>query len=189
MFSAWKEGAMFEVWWVETYDECVEAIELLKSHGSKFCNGTILSHDGDLFDTKYRFTIFLSDSTYQTESIQFGENPFDRRAMRIYVDSYVFFEDVTIDELNYGDIEDYNVYYVNTSDYEKAGSLLSTDYTYEWIIDDKSRNICNVYQGDKLYFSFIRLSNKQNDSLYMSDECVKALIKSIKTISTEGVMR
>ena len=46
-----------EIYWVETYEEAVEAIRLLKSHGSTFSSDSpaIFNYEGDLFDVKYCF--------------------------------------------------------------------------------------------------------------------------------------
>ncbi len=84
-------------YWVETYEECVEAIELLKSYGSTFITSSIFSYEGDLFDTKYCFSIGREHS----DEIEYGENPFDRWAEDVYIRSYAFYDDVTIDELIY----------------------------------------------------------------------------------------
>ena len=36
-----EPGATTEFWWVETYEECIEAIKLLKSHGSTFTDDAL----------------------------------------------------------------------------------------------------------------------------------------------------
>ena len=61
---------LLEFWWVETYDECMEAIELLKSHDSTFRKTAIFTYDGELFDTKYCFKI--SHNNKYTEYIKKG---------------------------------------------------------------------------------------------------------------------
>ena len=48
-----KSAPRVEFWWVETYEEVLEAVELLKLHGSTFEKTAIFTHDGDVFDTKY----------------------------------------------------------------------------------------------------------------------------------------
>ena len=93
-----------EFWWVETYEECLAAIELLESHGSSFEYKSISTYEGDLFDVKYCFEI---PNWIINANIKFGDNPFDRYAANVRIRSYAFFEDVTIDEINYGDIRDY----------------------------------------------------------------------------------
>jgi predicted small lipoprotein YifL len=96
-----------ECWWVETYDELMEAVDLLKSHGSTFEKSIISDYDGDLYDTKYCITI--DRKAGETEKIKYGDNPFDRKAVGVAIVSYAFFEDVTIDELNYSYITKYDV--------------------------------------------------------------------------------
>ena len=84
-------------YWVETYEECQAAIDLLKSHGSTFSETAIFTYEGYLFDTKYCFFIDRNKADY----IPYGDNPFDRKAEEVKVVSYAFCEDVTIDELIY----------------------------------------------------------------------------------------
>ena len=109
-------GETTEFWWVETYEECLEAIELLKSNGSTFKKDTVLTYDGDLFDCKYCFVITgvtgIGDST---EKIEWGDNPFDRYAKDVYLWCYAFFDDVTIDELNYSTVGRYKGYRIDAS--------------------------------------------------------------------------
>ena len=73
-------NSLTEIWWVETYEECLEAINLLKSHDSTFMKSAIFTYEGDLFDTKYCFII---KDTPLVEKISFGDNPFDRHAVRV----------------------------------------------------------------------------------------------------------
>lgn len=103
-----QHGGDSEIWWVETYAECVAAIELLKANGSTFKESAIFSYDGELFDTKYCFKIYRGNRF--TEEIKFGDNPFDRKALNVKVTAYAFFEEVTIDEINYGDVKDYGAH-------------------------------------------------------------------------------
>ena len=100
-----QPGYNVEYWWVETYEECVAAIELLKSHDSTFSESVIFTYEGDLFDTKYCFEI-PRDNTI-TEDIEFGDDPFDRRGGNVLVCSYAFFDYVTIDEINHSYVSEY----------------------------------------------------------------------------------
>ena len=100
-----QPGCDVEYWWVETYEECVAAIELLKSHDSTFAESVIFTYEGDLFDTKYCFEI--PHYNIHTEKIKFGDDPFDRRGGNVLVCSYAFFDDLTIDEINHSIIDKY----------------------------------------------------------------------------------
>ena len=106
-----SQGGLFlEHWWVETYDEVVLAIEKLKSHGSTFTyhynpGSSIFDYQGDMFDVKY--CIVIDYGSPETEKIKFGDDPFDRKAESVYVITWCFFEDVTIDQINYSYVENY----------------------------------------------------------------------------------
>ena len=84
-------GENVEFWWVETYEECLAAIDLLKSHGSSFSPNLVLAYDGELFDSKYCFTFTGVGS--KTDKIKWGDNPFDRHAENVTIRSFAFFEE------------------------------------------------------------------------------------------------
>ena len=103
------DGSGRACYWVETYEECMAAIELLKSHGSTFRENVLFSYEGDLFDTKYCISIDERSS----KKIKYGENPFDRRAKNVIVYAYAFYEDVTIEQINYSYVREYLCFSLN----------------------------------------------------------------------------
>ena len=127
-----KSAPRTEFWWVETYDECLTAIELLKSHGSTFEKTAVFTSDGELFDTKYCFTISLEHIL--TDPIKFGDNPFDRRAGGVKITSYAFFEEVTIEEINHSDINEYKWESIDSSvsEHSQAPVLNSESLYCRW---------------------------------------------------------
>ena len=100
-----KEGIYY---WVETYDELVAAMELLKSHGSTFRTSVIFTYEGDLFDTKY----YIYFNREKSDKIKYGDNPFDRWAEDVVVASFAFYDDVSIDELVYSSVHQYQCYFL-----------------------------------------------------------------------------
>ena len=97
-----------EYYWVESYDECMAAIEKLESHGSKIDKSLIFSYEGDAFDTKYCFSFDRG----KTDKIVFGEDPFDRYTEKVSIRAWAFFDDVEIEELIYSNVENYNCCYL-----------------------------------------------------------------------------
>ena len=165
-----QPGSELEFWWVETYDECLSAINLLKSHGSTFAPNAIFSYEGDLFDTKYCF-IFNQPK----DSIKFGENPFDRWAGNVEIKTYAFFEDVSIDELVYSYISQYDVLALNIirySDIDKTFDLDSVTFDR----GAKSPTV-RVRQNDKHIFSLTR--EKEKEEIDFSDDVAEAIINSM----------
>ena len=93
-------------YWLETYEEVLEAIELLASHGSTVENkqygNTVkrsigFNYEGDLFDVKWCFVYSRS----KAEPLEEGKNFFDRRIDEGEFCWYAFGKDVTIEELIY----------------------------------------------------------------------------------------
>lgn len=100
-------------YWVETYDELVAAMELLKSHGSTFRTSVIFTYEGDLFDTKY----YIYFNREKSDKIKYGDNPFDRWAEDVVVASFAFYDDVSIDELVYSSVQQYQCYTISINQY------------------------------------------------------------------------
>jgi hypothetical protein len=196
-----QPGANIEYWWVETYEEVIEAIELLKSHGSTFSQEPEyqlrLTYEGDLFDAKYCFEITGVGS--KTEKIKWGDNPFDRHAENVRISSYAFFEDVTIDEINHSYIYDRHTRYkaygfgIYSSSKEDSDNSLQEDIIVgEWIEGSKtdygdSRYIFKVYSDEQkkthIYVSTcFYLTEDEVKELKMTEECINDLINSSKVI-------
>ena len=173
----------YEIWWVETYDELIEAIELLKSHGSTFEKTSFFTYDEELFDTKFCITI-PNDGDY-TDDIKFGDNPFDRKASGVKIESYAFFEDVTIDELNYGNVLDYHIYRTDSEYFEKPDNPTRSKYSF-----DLARFQDSIYTfikyDDVILCKLYLCSKDRNGKEPISDETVWVLIESLKTINREG---
>ena len=186
-----QPGENIEYWWVETYEECLEAIELLKSHGSTFANDILLTYDGDLFDCKYCFMIMGVGAT--TEEIEWGDNPFDRYANNVYLNCYAFFDDVSIDELNYSLVSNYDTYLiVGESGYNLIGEITTENISIsEWMkIENNSlkkhRLYKTVYYNDQEIMSILTqfyVNDGSNIEPGMTDECLKAIVESSKIIN------
>ncbi len=146
-------------YWVETYDECIEAIEQLKSHGSTFVTSAIFSYEGELFDTKYCFSI----GREQSDKINYGENPFDRWAEYVIITPYVFYDDVTIDELIYSYTSEYKCAYFHATTYfrdmyAKDPSINSGDFICQW---DGEKYVISNSRSEKPLF-MVRVNSEQS---------------------------
>ena len=93
----------YDYYWVETYDECVEAIERMKVHGSTFYETMLVSYEGDLFDMKYCIKVRDEEKEimhpYEIFTFKFGAQKFDWKAEKVEIMCFAFLEDVTIDEI------------------------------------------------------------------------------------------
>ena len=102
-------GSDQEYWWVNTYEECMDGVNQLKSHESTFISDyeILPLYEGDLFNVKYYFYMLgnLAD-----KRAKYGDNPFDRRVNDVAVGAVIFLEDVEIDELVFKRIGQYNAY-------------------------------------------------------------------------------
>ena len=154
-----QPGANIEYWWVETYEECMAAIESLESHDSTFVKSAIFTYEGDLFDTKY--CIKIPASILITEKINFGDDPFDRRGGGVEVFSYAFFEDVTIDEINHSYVDNFDFTSMHIWDLDDAedpylslinSHLIWNDQYRRFEVIDSESNIVLIRMGSFNYF-------------------------------------
>lgn len=97
-------------WWVETYDECLDAISQLESKGSSFDTSTIFSYEGDNFDVKYCFS--LEYRNY----LRYGrDNPFKRKNENVKIYAFIFLKNVSIDDFVYTRVNQHCAYYFRLS--------------------------------------------------------------------------
>lgn len=190
-------GSPVEYWWVETYEECVDAIELLKSHGSTFSDDVVLACDENLFDVKYCFQI--AGDGRNGERIRFGDNPFDRWAYDVKIYTYAFFDDVTIDELVYSYASRYETYLIC---FESAYQLMfdeSFDIANlkisDWVmftgyssskLDNPYRTVSYGEQSVLCVQTLFYVSYEEKDTIQfkMTDECIDYIINSVRIIET-----
>ena len=174
-------GSGEEYYWVETYEEATEAVKLLQSHGSSFNESVIFSYEGDLFDTKYCFVMNYKKS----DRITFGDNPFDRKAEGVLVRSYLFFDDVKVDDLAYSYISNYKTYgfMLNHEYVDKYGTdnLMQNEYDYCWVEAGERYHIFNS-NTDTPVFILNSLGTQKSE---LTNECVDAILDSLVFIGTE----
>ena len=167
-------GSGEEIYWVETYEEAVAAMDQLKSHGSTFYKTAIFSYEGDLFNTKYCFRF-----QGKKDNVKFGDNPYDRWAENVVVESIGFFEDVTIDELVYSNIDDYFWFQCCTPRNfnelcEKYPNIPSLPFEYK--VSEETNEHSLYYNGDS--FVFFGGVDSEGRPIF-SKECCEAVMNSI----------
>ena len=180
-----QPGSPLEYWWVETYDECVEAIKLLRNNGSTFSDAKIFTYEGDLFDTKYCFVF-----SREKDEIKFGDNPFDRYAEEVIIIVYAFFDDVSIDEINYSLVSQYHAYVYGAREiYKENYESTPVDQLVigDWELDNY-KYYKKVYYNDSVVIGirtcFYATNANETGNLKMTDEIIKELIISGKMIKT-----
>lgn len=189
-----QPGADIEYWWVETYEECLDAIQLLKSHGSTFKNEKVFTYDGNMFDCKYCFVIRTGT---KTEKIKWGDNPFDRYAYNVSLVCYAFLDDVTIDELNHSLVTRYEAYVINLSQINslilneaKTKNVVISEWATKGYENAFKENYYHMYKQifyEKKELFYIStefdLEKGTENNLRLTDECLKEMVKSGKIIN------
>ena len=135
-------------YWLETYEEVLEAIELLKSHGSEIGRTIGFNCDGGLLDVKWCFVYSRS----KAEPLEEGKNFFDRRIDGGKFDWYGFYDDVDMEKIYYDHINKYGYFHVCYSgDYDFENIESTDDLSITWwgkdeydIVDQPLE--CGTYQ-------------------------------------------
>ena len=174
-------GSGTQLYWVETYEEALECIELLKSHGSTILESLLYSYEGDLFDTKYLFRF-----CGKKDAAKYGDNLCDRYAENVSVETYGFFEDVDIKDFEYTYISNFDVLYFepNIDFYRAYNSDEDIDrelFTYE---SYNSTEIYSFVMYGKTAFAKI-YREKNNEQTKLDEECINAILDSLVFIGTE----
>ena len=172
-------GFETEYYWVETYEECLSAIELLKSHGSTFVEQPQITYEGDLFDVKYCFKMAHGD---KSDKIEWGENPFDRKSLDVQVNSFVFFDDVEIEDFLYSLITKYNAHMLYAGDTKidcEDGECSADHYSYRWSVWEGDVGVYAILHNGEDVFSFQAWGI---DGYKLSDEVMDAVISFIEII-------
>lgn len=178
-------GSGAQLYWVETYEEALECIELLKSHGSTISESLLYSYEGDLFDTKYLFTF-----SGKMDAAKYGDNLCDRYAENVSVETYGFFEDVDIKDFEYTYISNFDVLYFEPNiDFYRAYNS-DEDINRDLLTYESYENMPTYYKTyfnvtyDKTPFAQIYRS-KNNEQTKLDEECINAILDSLVFIGTE----
>ncbi len=99
----------YENKWLETYDEFIDAVTLLNSNGSKLPQIPIFNCEEYGIDIKFRFSFQRN----LAEELKEGQGYFDRKIDHVSITFYAFFEDVSIEKLEYSLVELYDAVYIS----------------------------------------------------------------------------
>ena len=112
-----------EIKWLETYDEMVDAVTRLRAHGTEIDPIALFDCEEYGFDLK-----FCMEFNRPKEPLSEGQGYFDRKLIGVIVNTYVFFEDITIEKLVYSAVDMYkNVSTVNNRYHSDLTAIQSTD--------------------------------------------------------------
>ena len=92
--SAWHH--VYQYMWVETYDEMLEIVERTRSYGTEIPQ--IPTFNCEQYGIDVKFAITVENDIF--DELEDKYEYFDRKINQFSVISYVFFESVTIDELD-----------------------------------------------------------------------------------------
>ena len=165
-------GSGRQIFWVETLEDTAKSAISLKDHDSTFLGGYIFEEDDEIFDVKY---CFIFD--HKKDKIKYHEDPYDRWAEKVEIRAYGFYVDVTIDELLYSDIDDYEYITISFTDlyYEKYAKEYIDPIMFECRWDDDSMKYYGTYNEEKIF-------SVEYHSAYQSIPSDSSLIAIMQTL-------
>lgn len=161
----YHDHLVYGYYWLDTYEEVLEAVELLKSNGSTILRSIAFECDDEILDSKFCFMYPRS----KAEPLEEGKNFFDRKIDNCEFMWFAFFEDVTIDELLYSTVSRYDsvrIFYIKSQfSHRDFADIHDTDeVTLDWYYSEFGE------EPDGLYY--IRL----NGEIYVDVDCNKGAI-------------
>jgi hypothetical protein len=160
--------------WIETSAEMREIIALLKSHGSEVF--PIPYFDCEEYGLDIKFCISVHHSVIN--QLEEGENLFDRRIDNLAIRAFVFFEDVTSEELEKREFESYKCIYI--TDYQHlAKNPMGADDVEIKLDSDPSNNIYSVFYNGAYQFDFEKTST---NPFGITPEQIEILEKTVSII-------
>ena len=85
----------YELYWLDTYEEVLAAIELLESHGSTVNDSIAFNYESDTLDSKYLFLCRKGNAA----PLEDGKSFFDRKMDEGFFLWYGFYSDITVEDL------------------------------------------------------------------------------------------
>ena len=156
--------------WFETYDELIEAFELMRANGTEIPRMPYFDCEEYGMDVKFRIEFPRSAD----DKLQEGQNFFDRRLDNLNLYVYVFFEDVTIEELEYSYFNRYLGFEIKT----RGGFREAKAFDNVKIYDANGDRKYYVRYGGEVQF-ILKLNNK---NVTLSEEQIEILKNCIKVI-------
>lgn len=142
-----ERGSGRQVAWVETSDDLYTSAGLLKNHDSTFFGGYVFDSE-ELFDVKYCFVF-----DYGYDKIKYGDSHFDRWAENVEIRSYGFFDDVSIDDLNYSMVDEIDHITITFTDlyFEKYADQYIDPIFFECRWSDDDQKYYATYNEERIF--------------------------------------
>ena len=165
----------YGIHWLETYEEVLAAVELLKAHGSIIKPAVGVDIE-EVFDVKWCF-IYQRN---MAEQLVEGANFFDRKIDNGSFVCYIFRMDVTIDELIYSNVFHYQSIKIYTKNYVRVENIDELSI-YWW---DKELGYDKPFPGEDYLIAYNDkvIAGIETPSEYhppIDDELLDAIIKSV----------
>ena len=172
-----REGGS-QIYWVESYNKAIENVRILTKHNSTFVDTATITYEGDLFDVKYGFDMKKDKTEFP---IKLGEeSPYERQVYDVEIITYLFFEDVTIEEFVYHDRIFYEIFeFGATTKFQiklADGEIPIENLTCEW---DEQKKTYFIYIGEIEAFYLRACGGTSMDVKVVSDEVIQEIISSI----------
>ena len=168
--------------WFDTYDEFIEAIERTRAQGTKIPRLAYFDCEEYGIDTKFCVTL----QRHMLPDLQEGESYFDKKLpdRALSVCTFVFFEYVSIEELEYTFFDRYSGFYVRSVD-QWTYYPVAVDYDSVEIVLGYANSYLShydVYYDEDFRFDFDTNSYGFDETYYISEADLEILENTIRFV-------
>ena len=175
LFVPYEFHELYEIKWLETYEELQDAITRLRAHGTEI-------HPIALFDCEeYGFDLkFCIVFKRPKEQLSEGQGYFDRKLDGVEISTYVFFENITIEELVYKEVITLQCIHINNykDSHFFANREITGSFSIEEVVEWSSLTyLYQVYSNGSALFPFYTYWD-----LHLTEEQIEILEKTLVVI-------
>ena len=171
--TTWND--VYQLMWVETYDEMLEIVERTRAYGTEIPQIPAFNCEEYGLDVKFAITVKNNIFNELDDKYEY----FDRKINNFSVICCVFFESMTIEEVKrYSHIPRCNCVYLKTETIRKIDSPKGANDVEITRSDSKKEDLVIYYKGK---YQFI-LSAQEYDDFEITEEQIEILEKTITII-------
>ena len=134
-----------EIYWLETYEEAMEAIEHLEAYDNDISKSIISSYENDAVDAKYCFIV----TTTGAKRLKKDQKWYDHKYSQVTVSYYGFLDKITIEELEHSAVNYYRYFCVGLENKSEFDALVEKSYECDATVDDGYENYERCFVTEK----------------------------------------
>ena len=134
-----------KIYWLETYEEAMAAIEHLEAYDNDIKKTLISSYENEVVDAKYCFMVYTSGA----KRLKKDQKWYDHKYSQVTVSYYGFLDKITIEELEHSAVNYYRYFCVGLENKSEFDALVEKSYECDATVDDGYENYERCFVTEK----------------------------------------